>query len=171
MTRSDCVTSSAGAGESGGRSAGLTRSPRLAIAPEKLGKVVNALRASDRVKRSVLEKSDAELLDHDQLARDGYLTHLGILCLGRQHQRAQLTTAPVIQFIKYDDHGQKVNKLVWDDHTLSPMELIEAVWDGVPDFRERYELPDGLYRQNVPAFDEVVVRELLANALVHRPYT
>jgi ATP-dependent DNA helicase RecG len=41
----------------------------------------------------------------------------------------------------------------------------------VPDFRERYELPDGLYRQNVPAFDEVVVRELLVNALVHRPYT
>jgi predicted HTH transcriptional regulator len=112
-----------------------------------------------------------ELLDHYQLARGGYLTHLGILCLGRQHQRAQLTTAPSIQFIKYDDHGQKVNKLVWDDYTLNPMELIEAVWVEVPDFRERYELPDGLYRQNVPAFDEVVVRELLVNALVHRPYT
>lgn len=94
-----------------------------------------------------------------------------MLCLGRQHHRAQLTTAPVIQFIKYDEHGQKVNKLVWDDHTQSPMELIEAVWLEVPDFRERYELPDGLYRQNVPAFDEIVVRELLVNALVHRPYT
>lgn len=35
-----------------------------------------------------------------------------------------------------------------------------------PDFRERYELPDGLYHQNVPAFDEIVVRELLVNALV-----
>jgi ATP-dependent DNA helicase RecG len=51
------------------------------------------------------------------------------------------------------------------------MALIEAVWREVPDFRERYELPDGLYRQHVPAFDEVVVRELLVNALVHRPYT
>jgi ATP-dependent DNA helicase RecG len=48
---------------------------------------------------------------------------------------------------------------------------MEAVWTEVPDFRERYELPDGLYRQHVPAFDEVVVRELLVNALVHRPYT
>ena len=65
----------------------------------------------------------------------------------------------MIQFIKYDQHGQKVNKLVWDDHTLNPMELIEAVWLEVPDFRVRDELPDGLYRQNVPAFDEVVVRE------------
>ena len=145
--------------------------PRSASASDKRGKLMNALRASDRVKLSVKEKSDDELLDHYQLAQGGDLTHLGILCLGQQHQRAQLTTAPVIQFIKYDGHGQKVNKLVWDDHTLNPMELIEAVWLEVPDFRERYELPDGLYRQNVPAFDEVVVRELLVNALVHRPYT
>ena len=72
--------------------------PRSAAAPDKLGKLVNALRASDRVKPSVKEKSDDELLDHYQLAQGGYLTHLGILCLGQQHQRAQLTTAPVIQF-------------------------------------------------------------------------
>lgn len=145
--------------------------PRSDTDPDKLGKLVNALRSSDRVKTSVKEKSDDELLDHYQLAQGDYLTHLGILCLGQQHQRAQLTTAPVIQFIKYDEDGHKVNKLVWDDHTLNPMELIESVWLDVPDFRERYELPDGLYRQNVPAFDELVVRELLVNALVHRPYT
>jgi ATP-dependent DNA helicase RecG len=138
---------------------------------QKLGAVVNALRVSDRVKASVKEKSDSELLGHYQLAHDGLLTHLGILCLGEQRHRALIVTAPVIQFIKYDAHGDKVNKLVWDDHTLNPMELIEAVWREVPDFRERYELPDGLYRQYVPAFDEVVIRELLVNALVHRPYT
>ena len=137
----------------------------------KRDKLLQALRASDRVKASVKEKSDDELLDHYQLAQGNDLTNLGVLCLGRQHHRAQLTTAPVIQFIKYDERGQKVNKLVWDDHTQSPMEIIEAVWLEVPDFRERYELPDGLYRQNVPAFDEIVVRELLVNALVHRPYT
>lgn len=145
--------------------------PRSAVDSTKRDKLLTALRASDRVKASVKEKSDDELLDHYQLAQGQALTNLGVLCLGRQHHRAQLTTAPVIQFIKYDDHGQKVNKLVWDDHTQSPMELIEAVWLEVPDFRERYELPDGLYRQNVPAFDEIVVRELLVNALVHRPYT
>lgn len=137
----------------------------------KFQSLVHALRTSDRVKPSVKEKTDAELLDHYQLTQGLYLTHLGILCVGQQHHRAQLTTSPVVQCIKYDEQGQKVNKLVWDDHTLSPMELIESVWQEVPDFRERYELPDGLYRQNVPAFDEVVVRELLVNALVHRPYT
>lgn len=147
------------------------RVPRDAADPAKLDKLVNALRASDRVKPSVKEKSTDELLDHYQLAHGSCFTNLGILCLGQQMHRAQLATAPVIQFIKYDDHSQKVNKLVWDDQTASPMELIEAVWQKVPDFRERYELPDGLYRQQVPAFDEIVVRELLVNALVHRPYT
>ncbi|MFO0775143.1 MAG: ATP-binding protein [Nitrospiraceae bacterium] len=145
--------------------------PRAQVDPDKRSKLLLGLRASDRVKSSVKEKSDEELLDHYLLARGDVLTNLGVLCIGRQQHRAQLSTAPVIQFLKYDEHGQKVNKLVWDDYTLSPMELIEDVWSEVPDFRERYELPDGLYRQNVPAFDEIVVRELLVNAVVHRPYT
>jgi ATP-dependent DNA helicase RecG len=145
--------------------------PRADADPAQQQALLQALRASDRVKPSVKEKTDDELLDHYQLTQGPWLTHLGVLCIGRQHQRAQLTSAPVVQFIKFDELGQKVNKLVWDDHTLSPMALIEAVWAEVPDFRERYELPDGLYRQHVPAFDEVVVRELLVNALVHRPYT
>ncbi|MGC3984543.1 MAG: ATP-binding protein [Pseudorhodoferax sp.] len=139
--------------------------------PALRDKLLRDLRASDRVKPSVKEKTDDELLDHYQLAQGPQLTHLGVLCIGRQYQRAQLATAPVIQFLKFDEQGQKVNKLVWDDQTQSPMALIEAVWQEVPDFRERYELPDGLFRQQVPAFDEVVVRELLVNALVHRPYT
>lgn len=139
--------------------------------PAKTESLVQALRASDRVKPSVKEKSTAELLAHYLLTQEGLLTNLGILCVGKQVHRAQLASAPVIQFIKYDQHGQKVNKITWDDHSLSPMELVEAVWRDVADFRERYELPDGLYRQHVPAFDEIVVRELLVNALVHRPYT
>ena len=145
--------------------------PRSTLDADKLEQLLRNLRASDRVKDSVKEKTDDELLDHYQLAQGSSLTNLGVLFLGHQHQRGQLTTAPIIQFIKYDEHNQKINKLVWDDHTLSPMALIEAVWLDVPDFRERYELPDGLFRQNVPAFDEIVVRELLVNALVHRPYT
>ncbi|MFA6928687.1 MAG: ATP-binding protein [Lentisphaeria bacterium] len=138
---------------------------------DKLEKLINDLRASDRVKSSVKEKSSAELLDHYQLAQGQFLTNLGILCVGQQRHRVQLATAPVIQFIKYDEQDQKVNKLVWDDQTANPMELIESVWQEIPDFRERYELPDGLFRQYIPAFDEIVIRELLVNALVHRPYT
>ncbi len=145
--------------------------PRAQADPVKCGALLAALRASDRVKASVKEKGDDELLDHYLLVQGGLLTHLGVLCIGRQIDRARLGTAPVIQFIKRDAQENKVNKLAWDDHTLSPMELVDAVWRDVPDFREFYEVADGLFRTQVPAFDERVIRELLINTLVHRPYT
>jgi len=145
--------------------------PRERFDPEKLGAFIQGIRESERVKPSVKEKSDFELLDHYLLASGPWLTNLGVLCVGKSSDRARLGSAPVIQFIKYDESGNKVNKLVWDDHCLSPMELVEAVWQGIPDFQEYYELPNGLFRQHVPLYDEVVVRELLVNALVHRPYT
>ena len=43
--------------------------PRTEIDPAKRDKLLAALRASDRVKPSVKEKSDDELLDHYQLAQ------------------------------------------------------------------------------------------------------
>lgn len=145
--------------------------PRSQADPAKRAALVQGIRASDRVKASVKEKDDDELLDHYLLAQGELLTHLGVLCIGRQIDRARLGTAPVIQFIKRDADDNKVNKLTWDDYTLSPMELVDAVWRDVPDFREFYEVAEGLFRTQVAAFDERVIRELLTNALVHRPYT
>ena len=133
--------------------------------------LVAGLRASDRVKSGVKEKSDHELLAHYGLCDGSSLTHLGVLLVGTAAARARLGSAPVVQAIKYDERGTKIHKWAWDDYTLSPLQLIDAIWDEVPDFRETYELPDGLYRQNVPAYDKRVVRELIVNALVHRPYT
>jgi ATP-dependent DNA helicase RecG len=147
------------------------RVPREQTDPAKLFAFAHGIRESDRVKPSVKEKSEEELLDHYLLAEGPFLTNLGILCVGRRQDRARLGTAPVIQFLKYDERGEKVNKLVWDEHDLNPMELVEAVWREIPDFRERYELPNGLFRQHLPLYDEAVVRELVVNALVHRPYT
>lgn len=144
---------------------------RASAEPSRVAAWAAALRASDRVKSSVKEKSDDELLGHYGLASGHLLTNLGVLLLGAAADRAQLGTAPIVQVIRYDERGAKVAKLVWDDHTLSPIELVHAIWTEVPDFRERYEVPDGMFRTTVPAFEEVVVRELLVNALVHRPYT
>ena len=138
---------------------------------EKVAAFVAAIHDSDRVKDSVKEKSSTELLAHYDLASADGVTHLGVLLVGRREDRAGLGTAPVVQCLKFDERGAKVNKWVWDEHSLSPVELVDAVWQGVPDFRETYELPDGLYRRSVPAFDDKVLRELLVNALVHRPYT
>jgi len=129
------------------------------------------LRASDRVKPSVKEKPDDELLTHYGLAKGDVLTNLGVLLMGGRRDRAGLGSASIVQAIKYDEREVKVAKWSWDDHELSPIELVDTIWNQIPDFRESYELPDGMLRTKLPAYDELVVRELLVNALVHRPYT
>jgi ATP-dependent DNA helicase RecG len=137
----------------------------------KVERLCARLRASDRVKPSVREKSDNELLTHYGLARGDVLTNLGVLIAGDTRDRARLGSAPIVQAIKYDEGGAKISKWSWDDHELSPIELVDAIWNEVTDFRESYEMPDGMLRTKLPAYDELVVRELLVNALVHRPYT
>jgi ATP-dependent DNA helicase RecG len=132
---------------------------------------VERIRASDRVSDFIRSKADDELLDHYLFVRSAVLTNLGILWIGRREDRAALSSPPEIQCIKYDERGRKVRKQVWNDYECNPLELIEAVWREVPDWREYYELPDGLFRKTIPQYDEVVVRELLANAIAHRPYT
>lgn len=145
--------------------------PRSRVDAAKLSAFVQGVRASDRVSARVKLKTDAELLDHYLMADAEHLTNLGVLWVGQRPDRAVLRHAPVVQCIRFDEQGLKVFKRVWDDHSLNPQELIDAVWREVPDWQDSYEFPDGLFRKNVPHFDEVVVRELLANALVHRPYT
>ena len=154
--------------------------PLAATDAGKLARFVQGIRDADRVKESVKEKSADELLLHYGLAcplnasseaSAGTLTRLGVLLLGAPSDRRSLGTAPLVQAIKYDEQGHKINKWTWDDCALSPVELVDSIWRDVPDFRESYEVAEGLYRRNVAAFDEKVVRELLVNALVHRPYT
>lgn len=145
--------------------------PRQGFDEAKCRQFLAAIRRSERVSDFIKEKSDDEVLEYYLLIKGDFLTNLGVLWIGTRTDRATLQFAPAIQFLKYDETDRKVNKIVWDDFSLNPMELIEAVWQQIPDWRESYELPDGLFRKHVPHYDEVVVRELLANALVHRPYT
>ena len=54
---------------------------------------------------------------------------------------------------------------------MNPYEMINSVWERVPEWKESSEITEGMFRRNILAYPEKVVRELLSNALVHRPYT
>ena len=139
----------------------------------KLEKLKENLRASERVSDFVKQKETKELLDYFFLTEPetDFMTNLGVLFIGTQTQRGRLMNAPVIQCIKYDEKGEKVQKYLWDDFSLNPEEIIEDVWTSVPDWRETNEISDGLFRKEIPAYDKDIIRELVCNALVHRPYT
>ena len=140
---------------------------------EKLKVLLQHLRTSDRVSDFVKQKEDKELLDYYFLTveESDKMTNLGVLFIGTQSQRGRLMNAPVVQCIQFDQYGDKVWKYLIDDFTKNPQEIIEAIWNNVPVWRESNEISDGLFRKEIPAYDEAVVRELTCNALVHRPYT
>ncbi|MBX3163672.1 MAG: putative DNA binding domain-containing protein [Bacteroidetes bacterium] len=145
--------------------------PKTAIDPAKLHQFVTDIKASNRVSDFVKQKTPDELLDYYLMSEGNCLTNLGVLWVGIREDRAKLLYAPVIQFLKYDESGNRVNKILWDDFSLNPKELIESVWTQIPDWKEGIEISDGIFRKFVSNYEEEVVRELLANALVHRPYT
>lgn len=140
---------------------------------EKLKMLLQHLRSSNRVSEFVRQKEDKELLDYYFLTveESDKMTNLGVLFIGTQSQRGRLMNAPVVQCIQFDQYGDKVWKYLIDDFTKNPQEIIEAIWKNVPVWRENNEISDGLFRKEIPAYDEAVVRELTCNALVHRPYT
>jgi len=144
---------------------------RNAYDPIKLNSFVEDIIASERVSPFVKDKTNDELLDYYFMAEGDYLTNLGILWVGKRSDRAKLTYPPVVQFIKYDEKENKVNKIVWDDHSRNPKELIEAIWNEIPDWKEGIEVSNGIFRKFVPNYGERTIRELITNTLVHRPYT
>ena len=140
---------------------------------EKLNWFVEQIKSSDRVSDFVKQKDIKEMLDYFYMtdAESDRMTQLGVLFIGKQTQRGRIMNAPVVQCIKYDQYGEKVNKWLWDDFTRNPYEIIDEIWKTIPEWKESTEISDGLFRRNVPAYPESVIRELLANSLVHRPYT
>ncbi|MRX65764.1 ATP-binding protein [Maribacter luteus] len=125
---------------------------------------------SERVSQFVKEMSREELLEYYLLTSNEYLTNLGVLWFGSRKDRALLHYAPTIQFIKFDENGNKINKRLWDDFSKNPKELLNEII-ALPDWKESVEISDGIFRKTIPNYDIEVIREIIANALVHKVYT
>ncbi len=149
----------------------ITKVKLTDIDNQKVQACINDIRSSNRVSDFVKQKPTNELLEYYLFSEGDYLTNLGVLWLGKRTDRAKLLYAPVIQFLKFDEQGYRVYKIVFDYFSLNPKEMLEAVWTQIPDWKEGIEVSDGLFRKFIPNYEEDVVRELLANALVHRSYT
>ena len=137
---------------------------------EKFVNFKKAIFSSERVSDFVKEMSDDEFLDYYLFTSNGLLTNLGVLWFGVRKERALLRYSPSIQFIKYDEDGNKINKKVWDDFSMNPKELLNEIVN-LPDWKESIEISDGLFRKSILNYNIEVIRELIVNALVHRVYT
>jgi len=137
---------------------------------KKYADFIKDIKSSNRVSDFVKEMSVEEFFEYYFLTKDGLLTNLGVLWVGKREDRAKLHYAPSVQFIKYDEQENKINKIVWDDFRLNPKELLAEIIR-LTDWKESIEISDGLFRKNIPNYDIEIIRELIANALVHQVYT
>lgn len=138
---------------------------------EKYTNFLKDIKASERVSTFVREMTPDELCEHYFLTHNGFLTNLGVLWIGKRNDRATLHYAPSIQFIKYNEEGNKVFKKVWDDFSQNPKELLSDILTQIPDWNEFIEVSDGIFRKNIYNYPPEVIRELIANAFAHRNYT
>jgi ATP-dependent DNA helicase RecG len=137
----------------------------------KLNKLLKDIRASERISQFIKELSDEEIVDHYFLTKNGVLTNLGILWIGKRKDRAVIHYPPAVQFIKYDVEERKVFKKVWDDFSQNPKELMNDILTQIPDWNEFVEVSDGIFRKNIYNYPPEVIRELVANAFAHRNYS
>ena len=147
-----------------------TKIKKDAIDEDKLHKFLSEIRSSPKVSKFVKDKSDEEVLEHYFFVDEGYLTNLGILWIGLRKDRGNLSYCPTIKFLKYDERGNRVKKITLDEYYLNPKELVEETLK-ISDWQEGKDIPDGMYRKFIPNYSDTVIRELLVNAIVHRPYT
>lgn len=140
------------------------------VPESNIQKLVNDIRQSDRVKDSIKEKSDIEILEHYSLIQNRQLTNLGVLWLGTAQQRAKLSYPITVQYIVYDALEQKTRKYLWNDYAFNPKELLFSIEKEAVELNYSYEFPDGLFRNQVKHYPKEVIRELLINAIAHKSY-
>ncbi len=148
-----------------------TKIPKDRIDDDKLRKFISDIKYSKTVSDNVKQKSDEEILEHYFFIDGDFLTNLGVLWVGSRKDRGNISYIPNIQFIKYDERDQKVNKITWDHYALNPKELLESALKDIPDWKEGVEVPQGMFRKFIPNYSEIVLREIIVNALIHRPYS
>lgn len=141
------------------------------ISPEKIHAFAQDIRQSDRVKESVKNKTDIEIIEHYNLIYEGKLTNLGVLWLGNAQQRARLVYPITVQYIVYNEQDEKVRKEEWNDYQFNPKELLSDIEKTATELTYSYEISDGLFRRNIRKYPAKVIRELLVNAFVHKTFT
>lgn len=113
--------------------------------------------------------SDTETLSNAELLVDGKLAYAALIlfgtraALGRWLAQAEL----VFEYRSSDASGPAADR---DELREGFFAYHEALWAKINLRNDKQSYQDGLFRVEIPTFDEVSVREALLNAVAHRDY-
>ncbi len=113
--------------------------------------------------------SDAQTLADAELTVDGGVTYAALIlfgtrsALGRHLAQAEL----VFEYRSSEASGPAAERVEYREGFFL---WRQDIWDRINLRNDRQSYQDGLFRKEVPTFDEVSVREALLNAVAHRDY-
>lgn len=118
--------------------------------------------------RALVDLSSQELLKAlDLMTSSGQLTNGALVLFGRAEAIGSFLPGYEVAFQELDVLAVRASEITTVPLLRAMFELADRVKARNPE----EEIDVGLFRVGVPRFAEVAVRELIANALVHRDYT
>ena len=138
---------------------------------DNISRFVAKIKESVKVSDFLKELDTLSLLEHFRFVDDGAVTNLGLLWLGNHLQRSKLSYPLTVQYIVYDNNEEKIRKEEWHFNQLNPKELLQDIEQKAVELKYFYELPKGLFREQIRQYHPDIIRELLVNAFVHKSYT
>ncbi len=114
--------------------------------------------------------SDQQLLtDTGLIKHDGHVTYAALVLLGTpQAVKSLLPQAEVI--FEYRNSNSAIEYQDREEYRAGFFLWRHEIWEKISARNETYSYRDGLFRYNIQAFNEDVVREALLNAIAHREY-
>lgn len=113
--------------------------------------------------------TDVETLTNAELIVDGQITYAALILFGTRAAlgRWLAQTELVFEYRSSEASGPAADReeyregfFLWQD----------AIWNKINLRNDRQSYQDGLFRMDLPTFDEIAVREALLNAVAHRDY-
>lgn len=117
----------------------------------------------------ILDWSDEELLTNAELSMDGKFNIAALVLLGtREALGRHLAQAEIIfEYRSSEASGPAQDRVEFREGFFL---FHEVLWQRINLRNDRQSYQDGLFRYDIPTFDETAVREALLNAVAHRDY-
>lgn len=113
--------------------------------------------------------SDSQLLEDARLLDGGRITKAAMILLGRKESLSRLLQQTELVF-EYRQDSSLIEHQDRVEYRAGFFLWINDLWNRINARNQTYSIRDGLFRYDVPAFNEDVVREGLLNAVAHRDY-
>lgn len=108
-------------------------------------------------------------LTNAELMVDGQITYAALILFGRHASLGRLLSQSevIFEYRSSDASGPAADRVEFREGFFA---WLDRIWSVIQLRNEKQSYQDGLFRMEIPTFDEVSIRESVLNAVAHRDY-